>query len=259
MRSNPDFYPVIDFSYWNTAATSNAPSPTINPELMLEQGIKAVILRAGKGIPEMSSDHGIDRHWYQNVQRCQEAGLTTMAYWRIFDLSFEPAEHQALRFIEALSTVDHPNYGPVWIDCEEHGIELGRILVEDWIMKFAETLRSAGYHNVGIYTRRSWWNPRVLESSVQGGRTAYPLWVAHWVDPARRTLLSAQYSNPNTWDEFVDRYMSDGPDLPDDWNRWDIWQFVGEGSSLGKTFGFASEHLDCNLIRSSTFHRWFGD
>lgn len=254
-------YPMVDFSYWNTADQSNDPTPTLDVQKLISLDIKGAIVRAGKGAPELGSDFGIDRHFYQNVDSMDQESFPWMPYWRIYDIWYDSPEAQAALFIEALGNTAYAtkSRGPIWIDAEEYvasgGVILGPRLITHWLKSFMGVLTAAGYRHIGFYTRANWWSNNVLPF---GNMTGYPLWIAHWIPSDRRAEMLDHYPNSNTWDEYVAREMRNGPALPMAWHDWDIWQFIGEGSRMGVPLGFASEHLDCNLIKETTYNRWFG-
>lgn len=254
-------FPMVDFSYWNTAASADATEPTLDPLRMMDLGIKGVTLRVGKGIPENGSDFGVDRHFYKNVEKLVDYDMPWMGYWRIYDIWYEGPEEQAMRFVGILDSCGYDEKSaPVWIDAEEYvrdnRISLGRSLITSWVAKFMEVLSQAGYRHIGFYTRENWWDGNVSQNI--GNMNGHPLWVAHWVSAgAHRDLLLDSYSDPNTWDEYVNHVMPNGPSIPKAWDNWTGWQFIGEGSKMGKNLGFASEHIDCNLVKAETFIKWF--
>lgn len=252
---NDQFIPAVDFSYWNTHLTSP------NIEKLNEAGIFVCMVRFGKGKNELGPDLGVDRALDRNIQAIADGGMMYMPYWRIFNLEDSHPVAQASLYVELLYKYNYNAFrAPVWVDCEEWQYDtdnqrLGPDVVAHWITSFMDTLATNGFRHIGIYTRASWWSPNVTPIGVMNG---YPLWVAHWPLPQNRHYFASYRHNVKTWDEYVDEVLPSGPSIPSPWVNWDIWQFIGEGSGIGKQLGFDSEHLDCNLIRMESFERWFG-
>ena len=246
---------AVDFSYWNTHTNS----PPI--EHLVDLNIKACMIRFGKGKAELGVDLGPDRSLEQNIQACVDNNMPYMPYWRIFNLEQSNPVAQASAFAYLLNKYNYNAFrAPVWIDCEAWQFEpeaqvLHPDMVAHWITAFIDTLNHFGYRNIGIYTRQSWWSSNVTPIGVMNG---FPLWVAHWPSaPGARDEFFDFADYPETWDEYADKHLPVGPALPGPWINWDIWQFIGEGSNAGEVLDFDSQHLDCNLIKLSSFERWF--
>lgn len=246
---------AVDFSYWNTHTN---PPPI---QALKDAGIRCAMVRFGKGKAQLGTDLGPDRALEQNMQAIVDGAFPYMPYWRIFNLEQSSPVAQASAFAELLNKYNyHAWRAPVWIDAEEWQYEpeaevLGPDMVANWIMQFSDTLTDFGYRYQGIYTRASWWSPKVSPIGVMNG---YPLWVAHWPNQPARAEFQDFATYAETWDEYADKHLPLGPAKPAPWVTWDAWQFIGEGSNAGTELGFDSQHLDCNLIKRSSYERWFG-
>lgn len=246
---------TVDFSYWNTHTN---PPPI---SALQDAGVRGAMVRFGKGKTQLGADLGRDRALEQNVGALVDGDMPYMPYWRIFNFEESNPVAQASAFVRALNEFAYyAHRAPVWIDTEEWQFDvndqhLHPDMVAHWIGAFSDTLAEAGYRNQGIYTRASWWSPNVSPIGVMNG---YSLWVAHWPSAPWREDFKNFANYAATWDEYADKHLPLGPAIPAPWVTWDAWQFIGEGSGAGSIFGFDSEHLDCNLVKRSSWNRWFG-
>lgn len=255
MLPDSGFVPAVDLSYWNTHTNA------VDPTALANAGIRACMVRAGKGKETLGIDLGVDRMWHENAQALGEAGFPYMPFWRIFNLEQSSPVAQANAYIKALMDVNYNMMrAPVWIDAEEWQYEpeaevLAPEMVSHWIKDFMVTLFEYGFGYIGFYTRQNWWSHNVVPIGVMNG---HPLWVAHWAGIPFRGDFQNYSHDPNTWDEYAFKALPLGPGIPSAWQSWDAWQFIGEGSGAGSEFGFDSDDLDCNLIKTEAFERWFG-
>lgn len=253
--------PIIDISYWNTA--DGAGAHVMDTDRLIDAGIRGVIVRAGRGAPDTGD--GIDRHLVETVEQLEAAGLPYWLYYRPFDIWYEAPRQQARRFLAAASLVQYDaqsmgRRAVLMIDVEEWVLdgqadrhELGGSLVDHWYTEFRDELNRQGHGDHAIYTRASWWDG-IAQHSMPWGHL--PLYVAHWVRDSDGNRMPVPTDDANVWDEFVDRHQPEGPALPDEWRDWSGWQFAGEGSEAGAGLGFASQHLDCGLLRADVFNAW---
>lgn len=249
MKPGKNYIPMIDTSYWNTYDLN-----VLDHSKAAAAGIKVNMIRLGKGNPAVGADYGMDRRVIENYEGTVASGMKPMFYWRIFNISTEPPELQAERLRAAWETLNPVSSAPLIIDDEETEATGENPLPYwasiEWRNRFRFALEQMGFTNLGVYTRKTWWDPAV---DLHWGDL--PLLVAHWVPS---TVRSQTPANPDLWDEFAFLNVPGGPLLPKAWAKAAVWQFSATGNGKGREFGFTSDDLDCNILDASVYEHWFG-
>lgn len=130
------------------------------------------IIRCGYGRDFTYAD---DPKWDYNSRECERLGIPYGAYLYGKATSAEAAKSEAQHVIRLLEG-KHLTY-PIYYDMEDNtqanlgADELGQIA-----KTFFDTLKEAGYTNVGVYANTTWFNNK-LTSSVF---SQYPKWVAQY-------------------------------------------------------------------------------
>lgn len=145
---------------------SNYDGPLMNWELEAYRadGIAHIALRAGT-----ESLHHVELA-HQQVRACEQGGMGWSLYlWPYFD------EHPVQAAGEVLVHYSHIDPPICWVDCEELTHEGTPDHNRWWLRAYTDTLIQAG-HQVGIYTRKDWWETHMATDQFAN----LPLWVALW-------------------------------------------------------------------------------
>ena len=161
-------------------------------------------------------DYYVDPEFDRNWTQAREAGIPVTAYHVVAPADGGrriTGERQMDYFYDALSKV--PDYGtfPYVLDCELAKGEDAR-----WITNCIEDCISRFDILPIIYTRASWWDVFVLESTKW---QECPLWVANYTTAPQ-------------------------PYMPRDWSTWAIWQWSADGNGMGRKYGAESHSIDLN-------------
>ncbi len=250
--------PYVDSSYWNTA--DGLGGHVFDPDALASAGVRAVLVRAGRGDPAVKPGNGVDEHAHLTVDACRAAGLPWFPYWRFMNPASEPPAYQVRRYVTAIRDLGYAGGAPVILDIEamtdDEGDEwdgLEPVTIATWLLDVRAELAELGVTNIGVYTGAWIWD-QIAGDLLWGD---LPLFVSHYLDNADGTP-AALHRNANMWDERADELLESGPILPVGWGRWDAWQSAGAGSGVGHHLGYASEHVPCGLIRADRFDQWFG-
>ena len=112
---------------------------------MKNDGIKAVIIRAGYGRETSQKDTMFESH-YRNAK---EAGLKIGAYWYSYADSVDDAEKEAKACLEC---VENKYFDmPIYYDLEDNSIvKLGKAKLTEIAERFCETIKKSNYR-AGVY------------------------------------------------------------------------------------------------------------
>ncbi len=135
-----------------------------------------VIIRAGYDITT-------DKLFFQNIEKCEKAGIPYGVYWYSYALTPSSAKEEAIKCLEVIK--DCTISVGVWFDMEDadnwkknNGWDMSKSNISAICNSFCSMIESHGYY-AGIYASLSWLsgNGKVIDCP------AYDKWVAHWADP----------------------------------------------------------------------------
>ena len=124
----------------------------------------------------------------------QAFGLLPLAVYGFYDPAVSP-QSQALALVAALEPHKH-KVRRVWLDFEFWWS--GAYADPKWWKVYRDAIRSAGY-KTGIYTRATWWNPRVGAYAAEFATD--PVWAAQY-SPAL-TLIPKGWTQAMIWQDGV--------------------------------------------------------
>ncbi|WP_294663085.1 glycoside hydrolase family 25 protein [uncultured Ruminococcus sp.] len=147
----------------------------VNFNKMKNDGIKAVIIRAGYGRETSQKDTMFESH-YRNAK---EAGLKIGAYWYSYADSVNDAEKEANAF---MSVAKGKSFDlPVYYDLEDSSqIGLGKAKLTEIAERFCETIKKSNYR-VGVYANLNWFNNYLDYKKL---KAKYSIWLAQYNDRA---------------------------------------------------------------------------
>jgi len=211
-----------DVSYWQNQPSQAVYKP-IDWQKMKRQA-DGVIIRAGYG---SMLDRQFVRNWADSKDIIQRG-----AYW--YFLANVPAKQQAETL---LRWATEPELF-LAIDCEwrqsTDGIASKPVigLYVEQVYEFLTTLENAG-HSPWVYSNWSTilsYLPRPLSSSPDYEKWLYigrcNLWLAQYETSKKKTLA--------------------GPNVPEPWIDWDLWQVTDKGPGFG--YGVHSASIDLNRV-----------
>lgn len=142
---------------------------------MKNDGIKAVIIRAGYGREVSQKDSMFESH-YRNAK---SAGLKVGAYWYSYADSINDAEKEAKAF---MAVVKGKSFDfPVYYDLEDSSqIGLGKSTLTAIAERFCDTVKANGY-KVGVYANLNWFNNYLDYKKL---KAKYSIWLAQYNDRA---------------------------------------------------------------------------
>ena len=138
---------------------------------MKNDGIKAVIIRAGYGRETSQKDSMFESH-YRNAK---EAGLKIGAYWYSYADSVDDAEKEAKACLECIKgkSLDMP----VYYDLEDHSmVKLGKTRLTAIAERFCETIKKSKYR-AGVYANLNWFNNYLDYDKL---KRRYSIWLAQY-------------------------------------------------------------------------------
>ena len=147
----------------------------INFNKMKNDGIKAVIIRAGYGRETSQKDSMFESH-YRNAKA---AGLMIGAYWYSYADSVNDAEKEANAF---MSVAKGKSFDlPIYYDLEDSSqIGLGKSTLTAIAERFCNTLKRNNY-KVGVYANLNWFNNYLDYKKL---KAKYSIWLAQYNDRA---------------------------------------------------------------------------
>ena len=147
----------------------------INFNKMKNDGIKAVIIRAGYGRETSQKDSMFESH-YRNAK---SAGLKVGAYWYSYADSINDAEKEAKAF---MAVVKGKSFDfPIYYDLEDSSqIGLGKSTLTAIAERFCDTLKRNNY-KVGVYANLNWFNNYLDYDKL---KKKYSIWLAQYNDRA---------------------------------------------------------------------------
>ena len=138
---------------------------------MKNDGIKAVIIRAGYGRETSQKDTMFESH-YRNAK---EAGLKIGAYWYSYADSVDDAEKEAKACLECIENKYFDM--PIYYDLEDNSIvKLGKAKLTEIAERFCETIKKSNYR-AGVYANLNWFNNYLDYDKL---KKKYSIWLAQY-------------------------------------------------------------------------------
>ncbi len=143
----------------------------INFNKMKNDGIKAVIIRAGYGRESSQKDSMFESH-YRNAKA---AGLKIGVYWYSYADSAGDAEKEAKACLECINNKSLDM--PIYYDLEDNSqTKLGKAKLTEIAERFCETIKKSNYR-AGVYANLNWFNNYLDYDKLKG---KYSIWLAQY-------------------------------------------------------------------------------
>lgn len=143
----------------------------INFNKMKNDGIKAVIIRAGYGRETSQKDSMFESH-YRNAKA---AGLKIGVYWYSYADSVNDAEKEAKACLECIKNKSLDM--PIYYDLEDSSqLHLGKTKITEIAERFCETIKKSNYR-AGVYANLNWFNNYLDYDKLKG---KYSIWLAQY-------------------------------------------------------------------------------
>ena len=147
----------------------------INFNKMKNDGIKAVIIRAGYGREKSQKDTMFESHF----RNAKNANLKIGVYWYSYADSVSDAEKEAKTCLECINNKSLDM--PVYYDLEDSSqIRLGKSKLTEIAERFCDTVKANGY-KVGVYANLNWFSNHLDYNRL---RNKYSIWLAQYNDRA---------------------------------------------------------------------------
>ena len=138
---------------------------------MKNDGIKAVIIRAGYGREVSQKDSMFESH-YRNAK---SAGLKVGAYWYSYADSINDAEKEAKACLECIENKYFDM--PIYYDLEDYSmVKLGKTKLTAIAERFCETIKKSNYR-AGVYANLNWFNNCLDYDEL---KRKYSIWLAQY-------------------------------------------------------------------------------
>lgn len=192
---------------------------------MREGGAAFTIIRAGQNLWE---DNEFDISWKA------AKGILPRGSYFFYDSRVDPKQ-QARKYISCFADKNDLGELPLWCDFEDtyNGAFGGW---KNWYTFIEELKTLAPGKQIGIYTGYYYWRENTIGKAIPAESLnyfkQYPLWVA--------------------------AYNLTGPDVPEPWTSWTLWQFTDNGN--GALYGVESGNVDLNRFEGTLeeFRALFG-
>ena len=147
----------------------------INFNKMKNDGIKAVIIRAGYGREASQKDSMFESHYHN----AKSADMKIGVYWYSYADSVSDAESEAKAF---MSVAKGKNFDfPVYYDLEDSSqLHLGKSTLTAIAERFCDPLKKNNY-KVGVYANLNWFNNYLDYDKL---KSKYSIWLAQYNDRA---------------------------------------------------------------------------
>ena len=147
----------------------------INFNKMKNDGIKAVIIRAGYGRETSQKDSMFESH-YKNAKN---ANLKIGVYWYSYADSVNDAEKEAKACLKCINNKSLDM--PIYYDLEDNSqIKLGKAKLTEIAERFCETIKKSNYR-AGVYANLNWFNNYLDYDKL---KAKYSIWLAQYNDKA---------------------------------------------------------------------------
>ena len=143
----------------------------INFNKMKNDGIKAVIIRAGYGRESSQKDSMFESH-YRNAK---SADMKIGVYWYSYADSVSDAEKEAKTCLECIKnkSIDMP----IYYDLEDYSmVKLGKTKLTEIAERFCETIKKSNYR-AGVYANLNWFNNYLDYDKL---KKKYSIWLAQY-------------------------------------------------------------------------------
>ena len=147
----------------------------INFNKMKNDGIKAVIIRAGYGREVSQKDSMFESHF----RNAKNANLKIGVYWYSYADSVNDAEKEAKACLECIKNKSLDM--PIYYDLEDSSqLHLGKTKITEIAERFCETVKENGYR-AGVYANLNWFNNYLDYKRL---KSKYSIWLAQYNDKA---------------------------------------------------------------------------
>ena len=147
----------------------------INFNKMKNDGIKAVIIRAGYGRESSQKDSMFESH-YKNAK---SENMMIGVYWYSYADSVGDAEKEAKACLECINNKSLDM--PIYYDLEDNSqIKLGKAKLTEIAERFCETIKKSNYR-AGVYANLNWFNNYLDYDKL---KAKYSIWLAQYNDKA---------------------------------------------------------------------------
>ena len=147
----------------------------INFNKMKNDGIKAVIIRAGYGREASQKDSMFESHF----RNAKNANLKIGVYWYSYADSVNDAEKEAKACLECIKNKSLDM--PIYYDLEDSSqLHLGKTKITEIAERFCETVKENGYR-AGVYANLNWFNNYLDYKRL---KSKYSIWLAQYNDKA---------------------------------------------------------------------------
>lgn len=137
-----------------------------------KSGVDYAIIRCGYGKNKKSQD---DKKWTYNSSQCEKLGIPYGVYLYSYATTTSAAKSEAQHVIRLLQG-KKLSY-PIYYDLEDESQRnLGAKKLGEIATTFLNTIKSAGYKNVGVYANTDWFTNRLTASVFN----QHPRWVAQY-------------------------------------------------------------------------------
>lgn len=142
---------------------------------MKNDGIKAVIIRAGYGREVSQKDSMFESHF----RNAKNANLKIGVYWYSYADSINDAEKEAKACLECIKNKSLDM--PIYYDLEDSSqLHLGKTKITEIAERFCETVKENGYR-AGVYANLNWFNNYLDYKRL---KSKYSIWLAQYNDKA---------------------------------------------------------------------------
>ena len=143
----------------------------INFNKMKNDGIKAVIIRAGYGRESSQKDSMFESH-YKNAK---SENMMIGVYWYSYADSVGDAEKEAKACLECINNKSLDM--PIYYDLEDNSqTKLGKAKLTEIAERFCETIKKSGYR-AGVYANLNWFNNYLDYDKL---KKKYSIWLAQY-------------------------------------------------------------------------------
>ena len=147
----------------------------INFNKMKNDGIKAVIIRAGYGRESSQKDSMFESH-YKNAK---SENMMIGVYWYSYADSVGDAEKEAKACLECINNKSLDV--PIYYDLEDNSqTKLGKAKLTEIAERFCETIKKSNYR-AGVYANLNWFNNYLDYDKL---KKKYSIWLAQYNDKA---------------------------------------------------------------------------
>ena len=168
----------------------------INFNKMKNDGIKAVIIRAGYGREESQKDSMFESHYHN----AKSADMKIGVYWYSYADSVSDAEKEAKTCLECINNKSLDM--PIYYDLEDNSqTKLGKTKLTEIAERFCETIKKSNYR-AGVYANLNWFNNYLDYDKL---KKKYSIWLAQYNDKAELDCDIWQNSSSGRLDGYNGR------------------------------------------------------